>query len=70
MQYTPEIAFIPFFMRHFAPFFMKREQNMTKIEKLLCCLITACVSSGIITAQTAMKTITGSVTDSAVNPSM
>ena len=41
---------------------------MTTIEKLLCCLITACVSSGIITAQTAMKTITGSVTDSEGQP--
>ena len=41
---------------------------MTKIEKLLCCLITACVSSGIITAQTVMKTITGSVTDSEGQP--
>ena len=47
---------------------MKREQNMTTIEKLLCCLITACASSGIITAQTAMKTITGSVTDSEGQP--
>ncbi len=38
------------------------------MRKLLCCLITICVTSGIVTAQTAMKKITGSVTDSQGQP--
>ena len=38
------------------------------MRKLLCCLITAFVTSGIVTAQTDLKKITGSVTDSQGQP--